>query len=665
MQPVQPVGEYDLHRIPPPSGPGAGPPQRPGQYRGGGGRHRGSNPGSLGGIPAIVIPGVGQLPPIPPHVVKFIRKFGPLILIITLLFAVQYLLLSIYMNVRRIKSDVKEQCASLQADLNLTAWGHMEGVRNENWRQHRMGEEGALGVGAGDGVTGDGGGWGRVRCNAAAASNEDHIMHVAQGGRGDNTGRPIAALPAGRAARAITSCTWHGADGVTILGDPSLHYPRDEPHEQYETIIIRCDLRGKVVTNLGGYLVVGIDNEHIILYREDRDSPTHALLSTTHPYRASFCTYPIADPVDGARLRDWLHVHRAYGAEHVVGYDAGGVDRAALREVKEFLDEKFLEVLPMRDVVHFRVQAQGKLMAMHDCLYRSTLTSSWVLFLDWDDILHIISPPSLSELLSQHRNVPWLSYGCQVWGTKLCMGTKVSSRTKGLMPQERMLWHWPHFLCSEGDPPVEANFCPGTRGHRYIMANTGKVFLMGESEVVDPRTGGVDLSVESVRHERFENVHKRGADIDWCSEVYGEKDTVEWWVKDGTMQTRLEMRDALTCRGGAWAGGQGDGECGPGGVWGEGERGMVGEGRDHADLHGGDSQEGVFQGLKVGRGDGEGRRGGEMGRGDGEGSEEGQATKADARRPAILAGPRSQGVHRHWGGERRQGSGGGQLLSGF
>ncbi|CAI5994957.1 unnamed protein product [Closterium sp. NIES-65] len=640
MQPIQPVGEYDLHRIPPASGPGAGPPQRPGQYRGGG-RHRGSNPGSLGGIPAIVIPGVGQLPPIPPHAVKFIRKFGPLILIITLLFAVQYLLLSIYLNVRRIKSDVKEQCASLQADLNLTAWGHMEGVRNENWRQHRM-------VGRGT--------YGLVQWSAYRIQ-EGVVVGV---GFGATLLRPHRKVRAGGVG---TGGGGAGKDGVTILGDPSLHYPRDEPHEQYETIIIRCDLRGKVVTNLGGYLVVGIDNEHIILYREDRDSPTHALLSTTHPYRASFCTYPIADPVDGARLRDWLHVHRAYGAEHVVGYDAGGVDRAALREVKEFLDEKFLEVLPMRDVVHFRVQAQGKgasagkgesgfrgrrgeratlrevkflevlpvrdvvvhfevlahgkLMAMHDCLYRSTLTSSWVLFLDWDDILHIISPPSLSELLSQHRNVPWLSYGCQVWGTKLCMGTKhrnvpwlsygcqvwgtklcmgtkvstalhhtaplcttfhrilpppsltellsqhcnvpwlsygcqvwgtklsvgtkVSSRTKGLMPQERMLWHWPHFLCSEGDPPVEANFCPGTRGHRYIMANTGKVFLMGESEVVDPRTGGVDLSVESVRHERFENVHKRGADMDWCSEVYGEKDTVEWWVKDGTMQTRLEV----------------------------------------------------------------------------------------------------------------------------
>ncbi|GJP52970.1 hypothetical protein CLOM_g12124 [Closterium sp. NIES-68] len=513
MQPMQPAGEFDLHRISPKSGPG-GPPQRPGQFRGGG-RNRGSNPGPLGGggIPAIVIPGIGQLPPIPPRVIKFIRKFGPLILIITLLFAVQYLLVSIYMNVRRIKSDVKEQCASLQADLNLTAWGHMEGVRNENWQQHRM-------VGRGT--------YGLVQWSAYRIQ-EGVVVGVGFG----------ATLL--RSHRKITSCTWHGADGVTILGDPSLHYPRDEPHEQYETIVIRCDLRGKVVTNLGGYLVVGIDNEHIILYREDRDSPTHSLLSSTHPYGASFCTYPMADPVDGARLRDWLHVHRAYGAEHVVGYDAGGVDRAALQEVKGFLDDRFLEVLPMRDVVHFRVQAQGKLMAMHDCLYRSTLTSSWVVFLDWDDIFHIISPPSLSELLSQHRNVPWLTYGCQVWGTKLCMGTKVSSRTKGLMPQERMTWHWPHFLCSEGDPPVDANFCPGTRGHRYIMANTAKVFLMGESEVVDPRTGGVDLSVESVRHERFENIHKRGADRDWCSEVYSEKDSVEWWVKDGKMQTRLEV----------------------------------------------------------------------------------------------------------------------------
>lgn len=64
--------------------------------------------------------------------------------------------------------------------------------------------------------------------------------------------------------------------------------------------------------------------------------------------------------MDGARLRDWLEIHRAYGAEHVVGYDAGGVERAALVMLKPYATEGYLEMLPMRDINSFEIEDHGK-----------------------------------------------------------------------------------------------------------------------------------------------------------------------------------------------------------------------------------------------------------------------------------------------------------------
>ena len=85
---------------------------------------------------------------------RFVRKFGPLILIITLLFAVKYLLLAIHLNVRSMKSDVLAQCnnggggndtGSGDNEERANAYGHMEGMKNEAWRQHRMVGRGTYG----------------------------------------------------------------------------------------------------------------------------------------------------------------------------------------------------------------------------------------------------------------------------------------------------------------------------------------------------------------------------------------------------------------------------------------------------------------------------------------------------------------------------------------
>lgn len=60
-------------------------------------------------------------------------------------------------------------------------------------------------------------------------------------------------------------------------------------------------------------------------------------------------------------------------------------------------------------------------MAMHDCLFRSALTSAWALFIDWDDIFSVYKPPSLLQLLEEHASKPWLSYGCQVGNVQLAL----------------------------------------------------------------------------------------------------------------------------------------------------------------------------------------------------------------------------------------------------
>ena len=65
--------------------------------------------------------------------------------------------------------------------------------------------------------------------------------------------------------------------------------------------------------------------------------------------------------------------------------------------------------------------------------------------------------------------------------------------------------------------------------------------LLSRHEVREPRAGGVDLSVEDVRHERFESIHLLGANEQWCTELHdgGEGDKVEWWARSSDVKDRL------------------------------------------------------------------------------------------------------------------------------
>ena len=65
--------------------------------------------------------------------------------------------------------------------------------------------------------------------------------------------------------------------------------------------------------------------------------------------------------------------------------------------------------------------------------------------------------------------------------------------------------------------------------------------LLSRHEVREPRAGGVDLSVEDVRHERFESLHLQGASEQWCTELHdgGEGDRVEWWAQSSDVKVRL------------------------------------------------------------------------------------------------------------------------------
>lgn len=456
------------------------------------------------------------------NLTKYIKKFGPVVLIITLLFAVKYLLIAIHLNVHSLKFDIKEQCEStLAGRLNSSLVDEglsMETVKNENWQLYRM-------VGRGM--------YSYVQFSAYRTSSNE-IVAVGFGAR------------VLREHRQVLSCIWHGADGHTFLGEPTVLYPENPSDDQYEAVVIKCELKGSITSASGGYLVSNIDNEHMVLYREEGNSEAHKTLGSPHKYETTFCTWPISVKVNGQRLEEWVEIHKAVGANHMVAYDAGGMDREAAKHLKKYLDEEFLEMTPMREIAHFKIHGEGSVVAANDCLFRSSLHSKWVVYLDWDDILHLETPSFLSILLQENDDKPWLSHGAQWWGLDHCVPSPAGrDKSEKKFPQERMLFHWPHYFCVDGEP-VDNKFCPGGRGHRYVIANPHRVKLLNKNEVLDPKEGGVELSALDVRHEHFDNIHKIEGPEKMCNNIHDFNDKIDWWAKGTEVREQIvEVRKKM------------------------------------------------------------------------------------------------------------------------
>jgi len=81
------------------------------------------------------------------------------------------------------------------------------------------------------------------------------------------------------------------------------------------------------------------------------------------------------------------------------------------------------------------------------------------------------------------------------------------------------------------------------------MCTRWQVTLVASSEVVEPTEGGLMLSADEVRHDRYEGLHKEGMADKWCKEPHAADDTVEWWVKGEEVRGILgEVRKELEAK---------------------------------------------------------------------------------------------------------------------
>eukprot|EP00850_Spirogloea_muscicola_P021997 SM000272S10264 [mRNA] locus=s272:62131:65186:+ [translate_table: standard] len=446
---------------------------------------------------------------------RLTKKFGTVSLIICLLFAIKYLLLSIHFNIHEMKHTMRRECESRLAEVVSTAPMQAE------WKQHQF-------VGRGP--------YGFVQFSAYRIDKQ----------RFATIGFGATVL---KQHRRVSDCTWRGASGKEILGKVELLYPGEEERMPYEVIIIQCTLES-ATGQKGGELVATLDHEAVLLYREDGGVKTAHQLEPEAPYRhkLTFCSVPISDvtggPVDGQRLAEWMEFHRGLGVEKSIAYDAGALDNTQLAKLKPFLKTGLLHITSLQGIEKFGLYRSGQVLALNDCIYRSAFDSQWVLWGEWDDYLWVDPHSPLPNILKAHESEPWLSHGARWWSTNKCTPPKA----KDSWPVERMVFTWPHYFCvEEGSDKVDPELCPGKRGDRKLFINPRKVRAAKSNEVVDPAEGGLHIRTTALRHDHYAGLHNLKSARNFCSEVHTNEEIIEWWARDyDTAERAKETRTHTT-----------------------------------------------------------------------------------------------------------------------
>ncbi|CAI5487142.1 unnamed protein product [Closterium sp. Naga37s-1] len=260
----------------------------------------------------------------------------------------------------------------------------------------------------------------------------------------------------------------------------------------------------------------------VVVYTEGRgelSTPPSPL-----PTPLTICSLLITNGVSPPRLREWLDYHRvAAGAARFVLYRHSKSHWPT--ELRQAVGEyERMGMAEVTDIVGADKE-QEKMLALQDCLYRTSLSSTWTLPLDLDEYLSASPPATLPSLLSASSPSslaasPYLSLGAVRWSTEVCLGeadvVKVeregiggeggeedeadaagdgggrgnSSSTGAVFAVERAVFREPAPVCNAdaageaavgaaggGGGEVDAALCEGDAGTRRVIVNPRKVPL--------------------------------------------------------------------------------------------------------------------------------------------------------------------------------------------
>eukprot|EP00897_Mesotaenium_endlicherianum_P005255 jgi/Mesen1/4758/ME000242S03933 len=289
---------------------------------------------------------------------------------------------------------------------------------------------------------------------------------------------------------------------------------------------------------------MNIDREEIVVFREDpgQKQSSGQVLVKLEPeapfqYNLVYCSPPLYGRTDARRVYEWFEFHqRLLAPDKYVLYDAGAFDDEHRALLGEFFKRGLIEVTDFRESEQYHEWLWAQGLAVMDCAFRHRFSAQWVFMHDFDEYLSVSPPATVRGLLDEHRGKPYITHGCMVWSIHKCdngggWGGDDSAQAGGgkRFAVERMPYHWPHAYCMNKE--ADKDTCIDQYGHRKYIVDPRQFDNAEIHRVVRPAEGGVDMSVQVLRHHHYQGLATK-SNAQLCVEPHDEKDTLSWWVQD-------------------------------------------------------------------------------------------------------------------------------------
>ncbi|KAJ7296889.1 hypothetical protein O6H91_12G086300 [Diphasiastrum complanatum] len=276
--------------------------------------------------------------------------------------------------------------------------------------------------------------------------------------------------------------------------------------------MVNCTFEEEVgIGNEGGLLFITVSvgpqrggTERKLALEEKKGAASDLMRKRNSPpsLRIAFCGPPIHGNIRADWVLHWLVYHHYLwnGSAHFFFYNVGGLDDSHRRVLDPFLKGGYLTIIDALDEKLFPSWYYNQLLFINDCLHMTRYLSSWTFFYDLDEFLFVPPPRTLDQLLDEHKEKTFITFGSIPSVTSLCADPPVKA-SHWLVQQFLWMQKLPHCINDE-DPWV----CLRGPGARKYAVNPRKMIAAAVHGTSWPSEGGIDLNATIARTYHYHGV---------------------------------------------------------------------------------------------------------------------------------------------------------------
>lgn len=340
-------------------------------------------------------------------------------------------------------------------------------------------------------------------------------------------------------------CTWLEGGNETVMGTSKIIYAGLDRGSDYDAILIRCEF--EVATGAtGGDLFLTVAGEEFRAYREllAQHHPIDPPKEDALPHLLCACAVRMANPLQPRAVFEWMAFHWHLGISSFRVYDTGSVDQRLGEVLEDWLANGTALLVPTRHLAPFRMEFDTHALSALDCLYSSHFSARWVTVLSPDSYLFISPPASLVDYLTNNADRSWITFGSQEWSPHKCReglrldspavwrGKRGSERGSSAYTVEWLVFRRKEIEC--GEAQVDKQTCIGEAGQRSHLSNPRKAGILGFFDVRETDSSGKHAVFDEIHKNRYPSLHELAVYNATCSEIIGDDEFAEGWVRDAT-----------------------------------------------------------------------------------------------------------------------------------